>query len=88
MRTVLRFAIVIGAIMAGSHAASAGSDHGRYKIVPFPVYQNGGPGKVVILDQRTGTLWTWSEADGASFLPGNLQPGNPPGFARIIHVGP
>jgi len=87
MRTVLYFAIAMSAIMGGSQAATAGSDHGRYKIVPYPVSQNGGPEKVVILDQRTGTLWSWSEAEGTSYLPGILQPGNPAAFARIIHVG-
>jgi hypothetical protein len=86
MRTALYLVLVIGAIMAGSHAATAGSHGGRYKIVPYPVVENGGPGKVVILDQHTGTLWTWSEADGTSYVPGILQPGNPAAFARIIHV--
>jgi len=88
MRTRLYLAILTGTILAGSHAATAGSDHGRYRIVPYPVSQDGGPGKVVILDQRTGTLWTWSEADGTSYRPGILRPGNPGAFARIIHVGP
>jgi len=87
MRSVLYFAIAMSAIMGGSQAATAGSDHGRYKIVPYPVSQNGSSEKVVILDQRTGTLWTWSEAEGTSYVPGILQPGNPAAFARIIHVG-
>ena len=72
--------------MTGAHPAAAGPHDGRYKIVPFPVAQNGGPQKVVILDQRTGTLWGWSEAEGTSYLSRVLDPGNPGAFARIIHV--
>jgi hypothetical protein len=88
MRAVSCLAIAIAAVIQCSDAATAGDDHGRYKIVPFPILQNETSEKVVILDQRTGTLWTWSEAAGTSYLTRILQPGNPNGFARIIHVRP
>jgi len=87
MKTAIFFAIAASALLTGSYAATAGeSDHARYKIVQFPINQIGKPAKVLFLDQRTGTLWSWSEAEGTTYLPGILQPGNPPTFARIIRV--
>lgn len=86
MKATILFAIAITATLSRSHAATADSAHQRYRIVPFPVGQNGGAEKIVILDQRTGTLLTWSAAGGTSYLPGFLKLGNPPGFARIIDV--
>jgi len=86
MRKSLYFAIVMGALMSSSYPAMAGSHAGRYRIVPFPVTQNGGSEKVVILDQRTGTLWGWSDAEGVSYLSRIIDPAPPGAFARIIHV--
>jgi hypothetical protein len=86
MKATILFAIAITAMLSGSHAATADSAHRRYRIVPFPVAQNGAAEKIVILDQSTGTLLTWSAAEGASYLPGFLKLGNPAGFARIIDV--
>lgn len=86
MRKTLGLAIVISALMSSSYPAAAGSHDRRYKIVPFPVTQNDGSGKVVILDQRTGTLWGWSDAEGVSYLSRIVDPVPPGAFARIIHV--
>jgi hypothetical protein len=81
--------VTAGAVLAASQAATAiagQSDHSRYKIVQFPITHEGKPEKVLFLDQHTGTLWSWSEAEGVTYLPGILRSGNPSGFARIIRV--
>ena len=89
MIKALIYAVAAGSLVATSHAAVAGdSYHSQYKIVQFPITHNGKSDKVLFLDQNTGTLWSWSEAEGVSYLPGILRPGNPSGFARIIRVDP
>lgn len=87
MRIALSFVIVMSATISDLQTSTAEPCQGRYKIVQFPISQSGGKSeKVVFLDQRTGTLWSWSEAEGTSYLPGILEPGNPGSFARIIRV--
>jgi hypothetical protein len=87
MKRTLISAVAAGTLLATSHAATADdSYHSRYTIVQFPITQNGKSDKVLFLDQHTGTLWSWSEAEGVTYLPGILRPGNPSAFARIIRV--
>lgn len=89
MKRALISAVAAGSLLAASHAATAGDSYSsRYKIVQFPITHNGKTDKVLFLDQHTGTLWSWSEAGGVSYLPGILRAGNPSGFARIIRVDP
>jgi len=79
-------AVVTGAILAACQPAMAGSRHGRYQIIQtsFP-QQAGDGGKIVILDRRTGNLWTWSEAEGTSYV-GILATNQAGSFARIIQI--
>ena len=87
MKTCVYLVVVAAAVLGGSHTATATElDYPRYKVVQFPITQDGKSEKVLFLDQRTGTLWSWSEAEGVSYLPGILRPGNPAGFARIIRT--
>ena len=88
-RALLCAIVTAGAVLAASQAATAiagESDHSRYKVVPFPITHDGKPEKVLFLDQHSGTIWSWSEAEGVTYLPGILRSGNPAGFARIIRV--
>ena len=89
MRRSLYFAVVTAVMMiiVGQHAATAGSHHDRNGIVSIPVHQGAESRNVLILDQRTGTLWSWSDATGPTLLPAMLQLGNTGSFARVIHIG-
>lgn len=89
MRRSLYFAVVAAVMMiiTGQNTAAAGSHHDRYSIVSIPMDRGAESRNVLILDQRTGTLWSWSDATGPILLPAMLQLGNTGAFARVIHVG-
>lgn len=73
------------AILAGvaTQVSAEPRSSGRYDMVRL----HGGPdGKVLILDRKTGQMWTWSEKSAAVYS-GQIFPITADGaFARIIHV--
>ena len=88
MRRGSYFAIITAVMMMVSpYAAIAGSHHDRYSIVSIRVHPGAESRNVLILDQRTGTLCSWSDATGPTLLPAMLQLGNTGSFARVIHIG-
>lgn len=74
-------AILIG---AATQAFAEPRHAGRYDMVRLSGHHPGG--KVLILDRKTGQMWTWSEKSLAVYS-GQIFPITADGsFARIIHV--
>ena len=58
-------------------------------MVTIPHHRNGLTDKVIILDKRTGGLWSWSDPSAAIMYRGQIFPiAGGDTFARIIHVNP
>jgi len=73
-------AILIG---AATQAFAEPRHAGRYDMVRLSGHSDG---KVLILDRKTGQMWTWSEKSLATYS-GQIFPITADGsFARIIHV--
>lgn len=77
--------LLIVAILAGAatQVSAEPRQSGRYDMERL----HGGPdGKVLILDRKTGQIWTWSEKSAAVYS-GQIFPITADGaFARIIKV--
>jgi hypothetical protein len=83
MTTLSRLLAVAMLAGAATQAFAEPRQSGRYDMVRL----HGGPdGKVVILDRKSGQLWTWSEKTAAVYS-GQIFPvtADAP-FARIIKV--
>ena len=87
MSKIFWFAVV-GIILTNCPPAGAESRYGSYQIVPYSNCRScGKTEKIVILDGRTGMLWSWSEKEGTAFLARIGETVGSAPFARIIHVG-
>jgi hypothetical protein len=86
MKAAICWIVCAGVVVAASQPALAGHDARRYQIVrTLSAPERGSAGTIVVLDRRTGDLWTWSENEGTAYA-GMLATNQPGSFARIIAV--
>ncbi len=89
MAIIYRTLLVAVVAMLGTQAFAQSRDWSRYEMVTIPQYQNGFPDKVIILDKRSGALWSWSEPSATLMYLGQIFPIAGAGsLARIIQVPP
>jgi len=86
MRAAICSMAVTGLLVSAAQPAFAGEYGARYQIVQTSSdHDRSRTAKIVMLDRRTGDLWTWSERDGTAYA-GILAVNRPGSFARIIVV--
>lgn len=81
-----RLLVTVLLVGAATQAFAEPRHSGRYDMVRLSGHHPGG--QVLILDRKTGQMWTWSEKSLAVYS-GQIFPIVPNGdgsFARIIHV--
>ena len=86
---VYRTLLVVVLGMLGTQASAQSRHWSRYEMVTIPQHQNGLTDKVIILDKRSGALWSWSEPSATIMYLGQIFPIAGAGSrARIIQVHP
>lgn len=86
MKAATWFIAITAIAFSAWQPANAGHYGRRYEIAPVSFSQErGSAGKILVLDQRTGALWTWSENEGTAYA-GMLAVNQAGSFARIIEV--
>jgi len=89
MAIIYRTLLVAGLAMLGTQASAQSRPWSRYEMVTIPQHQNGLTDKVIILDKRSGALWSWSEPSATIMYLGQIFPIAGAGsMARIIRVNP